>query len=194
MPAVKVKKPKKPAPPPPPPPPSAKKMKEIEAEELGFDVGVEGGVVGALLGSPACMAAHPPAFHTEEYQRIYDNRFLPAMDNPLSTFSIDVDTGAYSNVRRFLNNKQLPPRDAVRIEEMINYFKYSYPEPQSSIPCTRCIGRGPARLPFRIHPVGIHRRGTQLTFKDNEAALDVLHIRQCVSRLRRLVKLSIVTL
>jgi Ca-activated chloride channel family protein len=74
------------------------------------------------------------AFHTEEYDRIYENEFLDALTNPLSTFSIDVDAGSYSNVRRFINNGQLPPADAVRTEEMINYFTYEYPQPKDEHP------------------------------------------------------------
>jgi hypothetical protein len=70
-----------------------------------------------------------PDFNTEEYDRIYDNRFKDAAQNPLSTFSIDVDTASYSNVRRFIRNNRLPPKDAVRIEEMINYFNYDYWQP-----------------------------------------------------------------
>ena len=58
-------------------------------------------------------------FNTEAYDRIYENPFLAAQSNPLSTFSIDVDTASYSNVRRFLNQGQLPPPDAVRIEELV---------------------------------------------------------------------------
>lgn len=73
-------------------------------------------------------------FNTEEYDRIYDNEFLQAKDNPLSTFSIDVDTASFSNVRRFLNNNQLPPKDTVRIEELINYFSYDYPQPSGDAP------------------------------------------------------------
>jgi Ca-activated chloride channel family protein len=73
-------------------------------------------------------------FNTEEYDRIYENEFLSVLDNPLSTFSIDVDAASYSNVRRFINNSQLPPADAVRIEEMINYFTYDYPEPDGDDP------------------------------------------------------------
>jgi Ca-activated chloride channel homolog len=73
-------------------------------------------------------------FNTEEYGRITENEFLEAVNNPLSTFSIDVDTASYSNVRRFINQGQLPPADAVRIEELINYFKYRYPEPEGNEP------------------------------------------------------------
>ena len=73
----------------------------------------------------------PPGDHnTEAYDRIYDNPFLAARDNPLSTFSIDVDTASYANVRRFLREEHLPPPDAVRIEELVNYFRYAYPAPE----------------------------------------------------------------
>ncbi|MBN1993225.1 MAG: VWA domain-containing protein [Anaerolineae bacterium] len=80
------------------------------------------------------LAAPPPDFNTEEYDVIEESDFLEALSNPLSTFSIDVDTASYSNVRRFINNSQLPPPDAVRIEEMINYFTYDYPPPQDEHP------------------------------------------------------------
>ncbi len=73
-------------------------------------------------------------YNREGYDPITENDFLKAADNPLSTFSIDVDAASYSNMRRFLNNGQLPPAGAVRIEEMINYFKYEYPQPKDSTP------------------------------------------------------------
>jgi len=73
-------------------------------------------------------------FNREGYDKIVENRFLKAVDNPLSTFSIDVDAASYSNVRRFLNQGQLPPAGAVRIEEMVNYFKYEYPQPTNGEP------------------------------------------------------------
>lgn len=76
----------------------------------------------------------PPEPSAEEYNRIEDNPFDLVSASPLSTFSIDVDTAAYSNVRRFINEGQLPPKDAVRIEELINYFKYDYPQPQGDRP------------------------------------------------------------
>ena len=72
--------------------------------------------------------------NTETYDRIFDNPYQLALNQPLSTFSIDVDTASYSNVRRFLNEGQLPPRDAVRIEEFINYFPYQNPQPQGEHP------------------------------------------------------------
>lgn len=73
-------------------------------------------------------------FNTESYDRIVENPFLSAKQNPLSTFSVDVDTASYSNVRRFLNRRNLPPPGAVRIEELINYFTYKYPLPEGEVP------------------------------------------------------------
>jgi Ca-activated chloride channel homolog len=73
-------------------------------------------------------------FNTEDYDGIVENRFLSVNENALSTFSIDVDAASYSNVRRFLQMGQLPPAGAVRIEEMINYFHYDYPQPQNDLP------------------------------------------------------------
>ncbi|MEM9672882.1 MAG: VWA domain-containing protein [Bacteroidota bacterium] len=76
-----------------------------------------------------------PNFRIEEYDRIYENEFVATWDHPLSTFSIDVDNASYSNVRRFLTQyHELPPPDAVRIEELINYFSYDYPQPQGAHP------------------------------------------------------------
>ncbi|MCY1055159.1 VWA domain-containing protein [Nannocystis sp. SCPEA4] len=106
-------------------------------------------LIALLLLTPACAkrvsdvgaywtAAAAPARdeapNTESYAHIAENEFKRVADDPLSTFSIDVDTASYSNVRRFLEDGQLPPADAVRIEEMINYFTYAYPEPQAGQP------------------------------------------------------------
>src|SRR5262249_28060133 len=77
----------------------------------------------------------PEPFNTEAYDRIYENDFLSPANEPLSTFSTDVDTASYSNARRFLlTEKRLPPRDAVRIEELVNYFPYQYGTPDDGKP------------------------------------------------------------
>jgi Ca-activated chloride channel family protein len=76
---------------------------------------------------------------TEDYSPIEENRDKVVLVNPLSTFSIDVDRAAYSNVRRFLALGEMPPKNAVRIEEMINYFSYDYPKP------------GPKDPPFKLY-------------------------------------------
>lgn len=73
-------------------------------------------------------------FNTEDYDGITENRFRKVNDEPLSTFSIDVDGASYSNVRRMINYGQLPPAGAVRVEEFINYFKYKYPQPTNNDP------------------------------------------------------------
>lgn len=77
---------------------------------------------------------YQPQFNTEGYSTIRENGYKLVLNDPLSTFSIDVDRASYSNVRRFINSGQMPPVDAVRIEEMINYFGYNYPEPKSKHP------------------------------------------------------------
>ncbi|HRG51256.1 MAG TPA: VWA domain-containing protein [Bacteroidia bacterium] len=73
-------------------------------------------------------------YNAEEYAPIQENEFHDATQHPLSTFSIDVDKASYSNIRRFLTQNEMPPKDAVRIEEMVNYFKYDYPQPTGEDP------------------------------------------------------------
>ena len=70
----------------------------------------------------------------EDYDKLFENKFLAAVAHPLSTFSIDVDTASYSNVRRFINGNGFPPADAVRIEELVNYFDYDYELPAGTEP------------------------------------------------------------
>ncbi|MFT3903324.1 MAG: von Willebrand factor type A domain-containing protein [Niabella sp.] len=76
----------------------------------------------------------PADFDREGYDNIIENDFRQTSDNPLSTFSIDVNGASYSNIRRMLNAGQLPPSGAVRVEEMINYFHYNYPQPTANTP------------------------------------------------------------
>ncbi|MER0440099.1 von Willebrand factor type A domain-containing protein [Emticicia sp. W12TSBA100-4] len=75
-------------------------------------------------------------FNTEEYNSLVENIFQEAKSSPLTTFSIDVDRAGYSNVRRMLNAGTMPPKDAIRIEEMVNYFDYDYPQPVKNEPVT----------------------------------------------------------
>jgi Ca-activated chloride channel family protein len=90
--------------------------------------------------APPVSALAPPITRgaiehdTEAYDQIQDNSFVRVANDPRSTFSIDVDTASYSIVRRYLNEGRMPPAGAVRIEEMINYFHYSYPEPNAEVP------------------------------------------------------------
>jgi Ca-activated chloride channel homolog len=87
----------------------------------------------AMTAVPGSVAGNWD-FNTENYNVINENRFLGAASNPLSTFSIDVDAASYSNVRRFLHQGTLPPKDAVRLEELVNYFPYRYPDQSGSRP------------------------------------------------------------
>ncbi len=84
--------------------------------------------VAAYAPAPMYDFRGRPEANTENYASITDNGIKQAASEPVSTFSIDIDTGSYSNVRRFLQNGQLPPADAVRTEELINYFGYEYPD------------------------------------------------------------------
>src|SRR5690606_24340894 len=85
---------------------------------------------GALMG----RVFMPQPANTESYQGFTENRFFNPLDDPLSTFAIDVDAASYSNFRRFINSGQLPPVDAVRIEELINYFEFDLKGPAGNEP------------------------------------------------------------
>lgn len=97
------------------------------------------------MAPPQPGFVRPPQWNTEEYKRLQDNNFQEVRTSPLSTFSIDVDTASYSNIRRFLNSGGLPPIDAVRTEELLNYFTYDYPQPTGEHPVavTTEIGDSP---------------------------------------------------
>jgi Ca-activated chloride channel family protein len=89
-------------------------------------------LAGGYVASPQMMRYSPSlrqAENTEKYAAIEGNPVKQAAAEPVSTFSVDVDTGAYSNVRRYLNQGALPPSDAVRVEELVNYFDYAYQPP-----------------------------------------------------------------
>jgi len=93
--------------------------------------------LGGRIGGAAPNASDASAgarVDRESYQYLDENPFRRVATNPLSTFSIDVDTASYANVRRFLNGGMLPPPGAVRIEELVNYFRFSYPQPVDGQP------------------------------------------------------------
>ncbi len=96
------------------------------------------GLAGSVVSAPQALATGPAdrlglneTTDTERYADMAANPVIAVRAEPISTFSVDVDTGAYSNARRFLNQGRMPPTDAVRIEEFINYFDYQYPTPVS---------------------------------------------------------------
>ncbi|MGD8699598.1 MAG: VWA domain-containing protein [Gemmatimonadales bacterium] len=126
--------------------------------------------VGGLVVADALRNQLPgrynPNFNTESYDHIRENSFLAVSTNPLSTFSIDVDRASYSNVRRFITQGQRPPVDAVRIEEMINYFWYDYPAPEDDHPfaITTEVARAPWNTLHRLVRIGI--QGLQVDTDD----------------------------
>jgi Ca-activated chloride channel family protein len=105
-----------------------------------------------------------PDFHTESYARIDENPWLAAENNPLSTFSIDVDRASYTNVRRLILGGDRPPVDAVRIEEMVNYFTYDYPDVNGEHPfgITTEVADAPWRPQHRLVRIGVQGRRMEL--------------------------------
>ena len=102
----------------------------------------------------------------ERYAEISENPFLETSRAPLSTFSIDVDTASYANVRRYLNDGQLPPKDAVRIEELINYFEYDYPQPVGDVPFSvnTEVATAPWNAKHKIVSIGL--QGKKVALED----------------------------
>jgi len=113
-----------------------------EAKREGYDEGISG----------------------DRYAEITENPFLDTSRAPLSTFSIDVDTASYTNVRRILNDGQLPPKDAVRIEEFINYFQYNYPQPNGNIPFSvnTEVASAPWKPNHKIVQIGLQGKNVSL--------------------------------
>jgi Ca-activated chloride channel family protein len=132
--------------------------------------GIAGGVVGSLPQAPAAPVVVGGAligrgvpgqpFNTETYESIDENGLRRVSSDPLSTFSIDVDTASYANVRRFLTQGTLPPAGAVRIEELINYFRFDYPPPTGSEPfsITTELADCPWNPKHRLALIGIQGR------------------------------------
>jgi Ca-activated chloride channel family protein len=113
-----------------------------------------------IAGSDSRVRRPSADFDTEAYDKIDEHRFRKVTHDPLSTFSIDVDTASYSNVRRFLNSGAMPPADAVRIEELINYFRFSYGDSQEGAPfsVTTEVAACPWNPRHRLALVGLQAR------------------------------------
>jgi len=110
------------------------------------------------------------AFNTEAYAYQADNAYLAVAENPLSTFSIDVDTASYANMRRFLKGGQRPPRDAVRIEELVNYFPYRYAAPKDAatpFAASMEVASAPWNPTHRLVRIGL--KGRELSVADRPA-------------------------
>ena len=109
--------------------------------------------------TPGIMASrmYADGMNAEEYKEIAENSLKTVSENPLSTFSIDVDAASYSNMRRYINKGELPPADAIRTEELINYFTYDYPQPTGNDPVkiTTEVGACPWNAKHRLVRIGL---------------------------------------
>jgi Ca-activated chloride channel family protein len=106
------------------------------------------------------LERHVGPMNTEAYDSLDENPFRRVAVDPLSTFSIDVDTASYANARRFLNDGRLPPAGAVRIEELVNYFRYDYPQPRNGAPfsVTTELAECPWNAKHRLALIGLQGR------------------------------------
>jgi Ca-activated chloride channel family protein len=142
-----------------PPMASATSARSAPAPMRGLAAGAAGGSARVASKSRRALVAQgaPVDIAQEAYAASADTSFVRVTESPLSTFSIDVDTASYSNVRRFLQQGQLPPAGAVRIEELINYFPYAYAEPQGDAPfsVTTEVSEAPWNPKHRLLHVGL---------------------------------------
>jgi Ca-activated chloride channel homolog len=111
-----------------------KTKKDYTVNSKSMSVSCEVAAASSVQSIAVAPEMYDVEFNTEDYSSVQENGFKNVYHNPLSTFSIDVDNASYSNIRRFINMGQLPPKDAVRIEEMINYFNYDYKQPEGEKP------------------------------------------------------------
>ncbi|HET7180576.1 MAG TPA: von Willebrand factor type A domain-containing protein, partial [Chryseosolibacter sp.] len=125
----------------------------------------EAAKVDYALAPPPAIRAYDSPVNTEEYEGREENTFHGALKKPLSTFSIDVDAASYSNLRRFINDGQRPPKEAVRIEEMINYFAYDYPEPQGNDPFSIYTEIAPAPWNTKHQLIHIGLQGRRISMQ-----------------------------
>ncbi len=120
---------------------------------------------GARLDSTEAWRFQRERGNREQYDEIVENAFIAVAADPVSTFSIDVDRASYSNVRRFITQQgQLPPRDAVRIEELVNYFPYDYADPDGDVPIAihTEVGRAPWKTQHQLVRIGLQARRIKL--------------------------------
>lgn len=120
--------------------------------------------IASSKGMAEMGSAEPELLDNEKYAHLDQNGIVQVAEHPVSTFSIDVDSGAYANVRRMLKAGQLPQQDAVRIEEMINYFGYDYPLPQDeNVPFSVTTEMAPAPWNRHTHLLQIGIKGQDIS-------------------------------
>jgi len=150
----------------------------------------------ASLAAPSVPVEKPKDWYnyphnTETYDRIDENPFRRVADHPLSTFSIDVDTASYSNVRRYLNQGHLPPAGAVRIEELVNYFSYDYAGPEDKHPFAVHMEAASCPWSPRHRLVRIALKGREIK-EDNRPASNLVFLLDVSGSMRMPNKLPLV--
>ncbi len=132
--------------------------------------GNDAGKSSAAMAGKYRQAYEPENFNTEEYSYISENGYKSVMEDPLSTFSVDVDTASYGNIRRMIRAGGSIPADAVRIEELINYFDYDYPQPKDGEPfaVTTEYGDCPWNEEHRLLMIGLQAK--DIDFEDRPAS------------------------
>ena len=140
--------------------------KSVYSESVMTSSGADSGAMKRMVAPSVAGYTAKTDFNTEAYEHLPESNFQDVIQHPLSTFSIDVDTASYANIRRFLRQGTLPPKDAVRIEEMINYFDYDYPEPEANTPFSVSteIGICPWKPEHKLFRIALKGK----TLKENE--------------------------
>ena len=149
-------------------------------------------VGGARFDSLEAWRYQRQAGNREQYDEIVENAFIAVAADPLSTFSIDVDRASYSNVRRFImQDGQLPPRDAVRIEELVNYFPYDYTDPLDDAPLAihTDVGPAPWKPQHQLVRIGLQARRVKI---DNLPASNFVFLLDVSGSMRPSNKLPLV--
>lgn len=125
--------------------------------KISVSQALQGRVSGLQIQTSPAYYYDYNSMDSEEYGSINENRFILAAQESLSTFSVDVDAASYSNFRRYINQGQLPPNDAIRTEEFINYFSYNYPQPKGKDPVniTTEVGECPWNKNNRLVRIGL---------------------------------------
>src|SRR5690606_3888701 len=147
---------------------TAEQLKKLKPEEIQSTHVIKGAQGAALYGSDGvngvitvttkaafAQGIQPYTPTQEDYESFVENPFESPKQSPLSTFSIDVDNASYTNIRRFINNGQKVPKDAVRVEEMVNFFKYNYAQPKDK------------------HPFAIHTEYSDCPWNENHKLLKI---------------------
>jgi Ca-activated chloride channel family protein len=157
----------------------AAKMKSRAASPRDMEMSTSFGLAkGGGFAGNGIQFVPLPQNESESYATAKTNEFLKVLENPLSTFSIDVDTASYSNMRRFVNNGTTPPTDAVKVEEFINYFNYKYEAPTGKAPFSVNLemAESPWNKGYKLVRVGLKGKEIALNSRPNSNLVFLLDV------------------